>query len=724
MTASKKDPLINLDKEFSLKKDFPVPSYEEWLEEITPFLKGSSFEKKLCTPTYEGFSLNPLYIRSHRKEILTDMYPGMEHELRGKTPEGYIENPWVVSQELSFALPEVFNKALLHDLQRGQTGVQLKLDIATRLGLDADEAKTEDVGAEGLSISDLQGLETALKGVDLSAITLQIDGGFSALPFLTLFNAYLEKQGIDGSSIRGVITQDPFDFLARYGFLPMDFSTLFQEIAEGITWLTNNTPHLKGLGISTLAYHNGGASAVQELAWMLSTLLEWITQLEEKKISPEITIQNLQVTLGVGPFFFMEIAKFRAARLLVKKVLKEYNLERRAATITWHARPSLWNQTLYDPYVNMLRTTTEALSAILGGVDSLHTNRFDEIAVEEPTLFSRRIARNIQLILCEESHLDRIIDPAGGSYFIESLTWQLAKESWKYFQETERQGGLLKALSSGWIFQEVMAVREAREKDIRKRKKGIVGINVYADIKQKKLQYHPVNHEEIQQKRSAALKAYRHAQKEKNNLHVTHLLNMLREKDALHISTGTQAMLTGATLGDIAKNLRYTAENPIRISPIPLFRASSMFEHFRDRGWEAEESPEGRPKILLVTMGSPSQHKIRADFCRGFLEPGGFDILTTPNQSSPEEAAITASKSGCFVAVLCSTDETYPEIVPPFIEKLQALKSPLKVIVAGKPKESLDLLERAGVYRFLYLGADAVDVYEDLWKIAKGDKNA
>jgi methylmalonyl-CoA mutase len=723
MTETRKDPLIKLDKQCTLKDDFPVPTYEEWLSIVEPFLKGAPFEKKLCTPTYEGITLKPLYIRADRDDIPSDMYPGGDDGLRGNTAAAYAGKPWIVNQELPFALAEDFNKALLNDLQKGQTGVTLKLDTATRLGQDADYAKTEDVGDEGLSISGLRSLERALNGVELPAVEISLDGGFSALPFLALFKAYLDKKGVDPTALKGSVNQDPFAFLAGKGFLPVNTDTVFDEIAETITWLDGTMPGLKGLGISTLPYHDAGANVVQELAWMLSTLVEWINRLEERDITPERIVRHLRITLGVGPFFFMEIARFRAARLLVRRVLEAYGLKEAARQITWHARPSRTNQTLYDPYVNILRTTTEAFSAILGGVDSLHTNTFHEMAVGEPSAFARRVARNIQIILREECHLDRLIDPAGGSYFVEALTRQVAEEAWSSFQKTEEQGGLMKALESGWIHNEISAVRKAREKDYRKRKQVLVGINMYADIKQKKLEAVPVDQKAIQKTRAEYLKAFRVSPGQKENQAVMmYLENLSRNKQT--IETAVQAVSAGATLGEVSRSLRLSAGKGLSISPLLPYRAAEIFEHFRDMGWQAERTERGRPKIILVNMGPPKQHKIRSEFSRGFLEPGGFEILDTPAQSSPEEAARTAHESGAFAAVICSTDESYPEIVPVFIKKLEDLNSPMKVIVAGRPRESMEMLEKAGVFRFLYLGADAVDMYEDLWKTAGGEDHA
>jgi len=718
--AEEKESTIKLNKEFKLKDDFPVPTMKDWHEIVEPFLKGVPFEKKLCTPTYEGITLEPLYLRSHRESVPLDIYPGGDNLIRGNSPAGYIEKPWEIAREIPVPLAEDFNKALLNDLKKGQDAVNMILDTATQLGQDADYAKTEDVGDRGLSVSGLRSLERALNKVVLSAVGFYVEAGFSALPFLSLLNAYVTKHKINPSTLRGAITQDPLAFLVRTGYLPLSLDDIALEMKDVLVWLNHHAPGLKGVGISTVPCHEGGANAVQELVWTLSTLVEYMNRLCDAGMNPKDVAGHLHITFGIGPFFFMEIAKIRAARLLIGKVLKEYGLDGEALKVTIHGRTAGHNQTLYDPYVNILRTTTEAFSAVLGGVDSLHTNTFDERTVDNSTPFSRRVARNIQIILRDECHLDRLIDPAGGSYYVETITNQLAREGWDLFRETESRGGMSQALLSGWIQEQVKAVRNARDKDLRKRKSVLVGLNMYADLKQVKVKANQTDQKKIQTIRAGYLKAFRVCLNQEQNEKVMTLLNKLNQSE-IRVETGTDAILAGATLGEISRSLRVSANEGFAADPVPLFRASEIFEHFRDRGFKAEKKQGERPKVILVNMGPPRQHKIRSDFSRGFLEPGGFDVIATLPVNSPEDAAEAVMKSNAFAAVICSTDETYPDIIPAFIK---ALNTDQMVIVAGRPAESMDMLKNAGVDAFLYLGADAVDFYQELWKRAGGESHA
>lgn len=717
--SENKKSAIKLNKKFTLKDDFPVPAIEDWRTIVEPFLKGVPFEKKLCTRTYEEITLEPLYFRSHRDSLPLDLYPGSDNRVRGNSPEGYIGKEWDIAREIPAPLAEDFNTALLNDLNRGQNAVNLVPDTATLLAQDAHIADTGSVGDRGTSLSALPCIEKALKGIDLTAVGFYVDAGFSALPLLTLLNAYFIQQKIDPSKLCGAIDQDPLAYLARTGNLPFSLRDITGEIKEVLTWLNKHAPGLKGLGVSMVPCHEGGANAVQELAWTLSTIVEYMNRLIDAGMNPEDVAGHLHITFGIGPFFFMEIAKIRAARLMIGNVLKEYGLKGNGLNVTIHGRTAGHNQTLYDPYVNILRTTTEAFSAILGGVDSLHTNTFDERAVDYPSSFSRRVARNIQIILKDECHLDRLIDPAGGSYFVETLTHQLAGEGWTLFRETESRGGMSHALMSGWIQDRIKSTRLAREKDFRKRKRVIIGLNMYADLKQIKVKESRTDQGNIKKIRTDQLNRFRQSVQQDENKRTLRLLD-LRNSDK-RIEAGTNAVLAGATLGDISQNVRSSAGEGVSVDPVPPFRASEIFERFRDRGFMAERETGERPKVILVHMGPPGQHKIRSDFSRGFLEPGGFDVISTQPMNSPEEAAEEVMKSKAFAAVLCSTDETYAEIVPAFIKALQTNQM---VIVAGRPAESMDLLKDAGVDAFLYLGADTADFYEALWKRAGGSSHA
>ena len=275
--------------------------------------------------------------------------------------------------------------------------------------------------------------------------------------------------------------------MVKSGTLEVSEDFLFNSLKIAIEWTKENSPNLKVIGINTLPYVNAGASSVQELAIAISTFVHYVNNLSERGVSAEDVFSKTIFTFGISSNYFMDIAKFRAIRVLLENIAENYQVELGKCKPKISAKSSDYYQTNLDPYVNMLRSTTQAFSAIVGGVDSITTLPFDE-TIRKSDNFSRRIARNIHTILREESHLDQVIDPAGGSYFIETLTEELAKSAWNLFKQIENNGGILESLKNNFIQTEIEKVADERSKDINKRKSVIVGTNMFADIKEKKLE--------------------------------------------------------------------------------------------------------------------------------------------------------------------------------------------------------------------------------------------
>ncbi|MBU1099385.1 MAG: acyl-CoA mutase large subunit family protein [Bacteroidetes bacterium] len=705
---------MKLEENFDLEKDFAPPSIEEWRIKVETDLKGMPVDK-LKTKTYEGIDLQPIYTKADIQDIphLKDI-PGRGTNVRGNKPEGYSVNSWEVSQELPFGLAEDFNQALTEDLKRGQTSVNLKLDDATLLGLDADYADKDKVGNKGVSISAINSMSKALENVDVTTTPVNIEGGFSSLPIFMIYQAFLKKNNIDADTAVGSITADPLGYLAEYGEIPVSTEYTFNKMKYVTEWSKKNCKQLKTIGVSGLPYHNAGASAVQELAFVISTAVEYINQLTGRGLSAEEVAKNMRFTFGVGPFYFMEVAKLRAAKILWSKITEEYGVSEDYRKMFIHARTSSYNQTVYDPYVNMLRTTTEAFSAIVGGVDSLHTNQFDE-RFGTPDTFSRRISRNTQIILNEESHLHSQIDPAGGSFFVEKLTSEVAEAAWKLFQEVESKGGMLKALEEGFPQTEIEKTAELRKKDLAKRKSVLVGTNMYANMKEEKLASKFPDTEAIYNKRSEYLQKFRVAGEDaKHKSILEKLQDLVDAKSVDMITTGAEAILEGATIGEISKSCRANESTPFRINPVRIHKLADPFEDLRDRSTAFEKKNGSKPKIFLATMGPVKQHKGRADFSRGFFEVGGMEVIYPAGFDTTGEAVKAAVESGAKAVCICSSDETYPDLVSPIVKGVKENNSDAQVILAGYPKDQVEAHKSAGVDDFIFLGADALQILTDL----------
>ena len=405
------------------------------------------------------------------------------------------------------------------------------------------------------------------------------------------------------------------------------------------------------IAVNTQLYHNAGGNAVQELAFGLATGVEYLRQAEKRGVSVNATARKMTFVFAMGSDFFMGIAKLRAARLLWAKVVAACGGDAEAQKLRIHARTSLWNQSKLDPYVNMLRDTTEAFSAVAGGADVLWVRPFDQV-VRQPDEFSKRIARNTQTILAEECHFDHVVDPGGGSYYVETLTEQLANAAWAIFQQIEKAGGMLKALEAGIPQQQVKAVAAKKAEAVAQRRLALRGVNVYANATEKPLA--PSTQEPC--------KCSGHHEESKGN-----------HPSLAHIET------------------------------LQSVRGAEPFENLR-----ALVSASDKKKVFLANMGPLRQFKARADFSTGFFQPGGYEVLENLGFKTVEEAAAAAKASGAQVAVVCSTDDTYPEIVPALVPQLKA--AGFFVVLAGYPTEQIEAFKAAGVDEFIHLRANCFQV--------------
>ena len=325
-----------------------------------------------------------------------------------------------------------------------------------------------------MSLCSIEDFAVALKGIDLSSMPIMIDAGSATVPVMALLLAHLRQQELDPAVLRGGIVADPLSEWAATGKLPRPLPNLLDELSQLTHWAGRHTPNLSILAVQTNPYHDAGANAVQELALALATGVFYLRALNERGVDIETAAGHMRFDFAIGPQFFMEIAKLRTARLLWSQVVAAFGGSETAQRMTIHARTGSYNKTLTDASVNMVRVTTEALSAVLGGVDSLHVSPFDEPAgTQDP--FSRHIARNVQAILQDEVQLTRVVDPAGGTWAIESLSSSLAQDAWTFFQTIEAQGGIEEVLRSGFIQSEIAAVRASRQQSLATRKSIVRG---------------------------------------------------------------------------------------------------------------------------------------------------------------------------------------------------------------------------------------------------------
>lgn len=644
---------------------FPIPKYDEWEQEAEKSLKGKPLEK-LVTTTYEQLQIKPIYIRSDI-ETTPEQYPGFPSYVRGTEPDGYMKKPWAVSQAISAKSPKEWNEIATYDIARGQTEIHLILDEL------------------GFSITSLGDVETMFSGISLSDYSIRLDAGACSLSVLALFIAYFHKQQLPLDSLRGTIGMDPLSALAIKGELPTSLSTLYDVMADVTRWAKEQLPLIKTIIVHGEPYHHGGANAVQELAFSFATAVEYINECLKRGLTVDEVAERMSFSFAIGADFFMEIAKLRAARAMWSNIIQAFGGSERAQKMSLHARTSYFTKTVYDPYVNMLRASAEAFAAIVGGANSLHVSPFDE-AIRPADEFSRRIARNTQLILLEEAHIGKVIDPAGGSYYVETLTAQIAEAAWKLFQQIEAKGGMTKALQAGVVQAEIENIAKLREQNVKMRKERIIGTNVYANVAEPK----PT----IQSVSPTKDESYDGETMERTGNWLDSAIAFARRR---------------ATARGIDAALAMTGPS-IAISPVRQWRLSEPFEQLRQAAERHLETHGKRPTVHLINLGAIAHHKARADFMSGFFEAGGFAVVKNDGYMSVDEAIKGALEADGTHYIICGTDESYPEAVPAIAKALKDANPPRNVYVAGKqPLEIETTFIEAGVDGFIHIGSNCYE---------------
>lgn len=689
---------------------FDKPTYEAWKAAASETLNGAPFEKKLCTNTIEGIILKPIY-NTEDVEV-GEEFPGQGSLLRGAYASGYAAEGWQIAQEMPYGTAEDFNKAILQDLSHGQTALNILLDIATQKGMDPAEAKNCEVGACGLSLSSVEDLQKAFQGIVWQAVPVYWQLGVAGIPVLALFAAYLKKNKIDPKKIRGSFDVSPLGVLLRAGRLPVSLESAYDEMASIILWSKKEMPQMGVLGVQGNAYTDAGANAAQELSYVLAATVEYIQAMDKRGIEPKDLLGRTRWIFSVGPNFFTEVAKFRAARFLWANLLTAYGLKPQDFPPRFHARTGLYHKTIYDLHNNILRATMEGFSAALGGVESMHVGPFDEI-LREPNVFSRRIARNTHIILREECNLDRLVDPAGGSYYVEALTRELSGKAWTLFQDLQKAGGMEKAMENGELQRQISATVAERQKRFSQRRDVLVGTNLYAVAKETPERGISSDYTVIHKARSQQTQVYRSSgitkQDEEILKKLGKILSAKGKPSAVLVELAAQAAAAGATLGEIARGLHAGDGSPKEITPLRAGRLAFAYEKLRG------VAHEKNPKVFLATMGLPRQHKARGDFIRAFCEAGGVEVIYPAGFSTVAEAAQAAEKSGAKVAVICSTDETYPALVPDFCQLLKAAAPQIKIYMAGAPMPEHEAsYKAAGLDDFIFVKSNHLETLQKI----------
>ncbi len=726
-----------------LLSEFPPPSLEAWHAEVLRLLKGKPFEKVMVTETLEGISLAPIYTAADIADVPhLGALPGEAPWVRGDAPAGHRIASWDVAQELPYPAPGEMNAALRRALERGQTMVNLVLDEASSAGSDPDQAGVGEVGHGGTSLASLADVATALDNVELAAIGILWQPTASPLAHAALLLAHLHARGQSAASLRGCVGTDPLAMLAE-GRALAGAEALYDELAALQRWAAREAPALRTAWVSAHIYHDAGATAVQELAYGIATAVEHLRQAERRGLEPAGMAGAIQFSFAVGTQFFLEIAKLRAARMLWWQVRSALPGAGARDGMRLHARTSRRSQTAIDPYVNILRATTEAKAAVLGGCDSLHVAPFDD-ALGPPSDRARRLARNTQVILREEAGLSHVIDPAGGAWFIEALTAEIARRAWALFQEIEAAGGMLAALVAGTPQAAVAQVARRRAERLATRVDRLVGVTHYPNAAEGRIERRAPDYGALRAARVREIERHRARVDARARDEALRRLREARGADgAAVVQAARDAALAGATLGELAGAVREAlgagggghaadghaadghaadghaadrhagGERP-RIAALGTCGAAAVYEALREAVLAWRESGERDPQVFLANIGPIADYMPRLDFTRSFFQLAGFAVVGDAWFDGAQAAAAAARESGAPIVAIVAPDETHAVVGPELACALKSAAQAPVVVVAGAPREAMEALRAAGVDEFIHLKVDAPAVLKGL----------
>ncbi len=626
------------DKKEKLFSDFAPVTTEQWMEKVTADLKGADFEKKLVWKTNEGFKVKPFYRLEDLEGLkTTDSLPGEFPYLRGTKKNN---NEWLVRQDIRVESPKEANAKALDILNKGVDSLSFHV-------------KAKELNAEYI--------ETLLDGIQAECVELNFSTCQGHVVELAeLLVAYFQKKDYDVKKLKGSINYDFFNKMLTKGKEKGDMVQTAKALIEAIQPL----PFYRVINVNALTLSNAGARIYQELGYALSWGNEYMHQLTEAGIPAAVVAKKIKFNFGISSNYFLEIAKFRAARMLWANIVSAYEPKclrdcdnkgengecRCAAKMAIHAETTSFNLTMFDAYVNLLRTQTEAMSATLGGVDSLTVSPFDKV-YETPDEFSERLARNQQLLLKEESHFDKVVDPAAGSYYIENLTASIAKQAWELFLCLEKDGGFYEALKKGLVQSVVNATNEERRKAVAQRREILLGTNQYPNFNEKADGKHP-----------------------------------LEEKCCCGGGNGA-----------------HTCEKDV--DTLIFNRAASEFEALR---LETEASGK-RPKAFMLTIGNLAMRQARAQYSCNFLACAGYEVIDNLGFDTVEAGVEAAMEAKADIVVLCSSDEEYAEYAVP---AFKALNGRAMFIVAGNPA-CADELKAAGIENFIHVRVNVLETLKE-----------
>lgn len=700
------------DHDFSLQDVFPTLDGSVWNEQVERDLKGTPFQR-LVTPTYEGVDIQPLYTRADWDASGDPSgFPGLGPFTRGGRPLGNVRTGWTVLQEPGHPEPGEAGARVSRHLSAGGDGVLLVLDPAARVGLDPDqEDAPRCIGREGTGIWSADDLERVLDGADPVRTVVVLVPGAAFLPAAALLECWWQSRDTAAGDVRGGFGADPCGTLARDGRLPVPLDEMLGQAADLAAWTAERRPRVRALTVDTSPYHWARSDAVQDLAYAMATGIEYLRALTDAGLDLETAAAQIRFTLPVGTHFFKAVSKLRAARTLWAHIVASAGGSPEACALHLHVRTGRRVMTRRDPWVNLLRNTATCFAAAVAGAAEVTTEPFDA-ALGPPGGLGQRIARNTQLVLREESNLHRVVDPAGGAWFLETLTGELAEKAWTLVQEIERDGGMGADLTSGRTAARIARGFELRAKNIARRRDPITGVSEFPDLEQAPVPVEAPTTEVLLEESIARVRAARTTAGPGALEPIAAARGSGRSETGRLMSAAVESAQAGATLGGMVAALS-DGSVPFRHEPLPVRPLSGGFEALRDASDAWKEAKGTRPRVFLAELGPLAESITRTTWSRNFFAAGGFEAVTGGGHDDPGAVAAAFRESGAAIAVLCSSDRVYERLAAPVAAALKEAGA-RTVVLAGRPGERDEELRRAGIDRFIHVGCDVLATLEGL----------
>ncbi len=698
----------------------------DWKSLAEKELRGKSLSD-IEWETLEGIRVKPLYDETDIADLdHMGSTPGYAPYTRGVKATMYAGRPWTIRQYAGFSTAEESNAFYRRNLEAGQQGVSVAFDLATHRGYDSDHPRVEgDVGKAGVAIDSVEDMKILFDSIPLDQVSVSMTMNGAVIPILASFIVAGEEQGHDKALLSGTIQNDILkEFMVRNTYVyPPEPS--MRIVADIIEYTSDHMPKFNSISISGYHMQEAGANLVQELAFTLADGREYVRTAIERGMDVDKFAGRLSFFFAIGMNFFMEAAKLRAARLLWSRIMDEFGASDRSKMLRTHCQTSGVSLQEQDPYNNVVRTAYEAMSAVLGGTQSLHTNALDE-AIALPTDFSARIARNTQLILQEETGVTNVVDPLAGSYYVESLTAELAEKAWALIEEVDEMGGMTKAVATGMPKLRIEESAARRQAMIDKGDEVIVGVNKYRKDKEDPIDIRDINNDTV---RASQIERLNHI-KATRNAAVCEAALVAVEKCAAEggnlLAAAVDAARARASVGEISMAMekvfgRHRAEVKTLAGVYgAAYEGDAGFAAIQKKVEDFAEDEGRRPRMLVVKMGQDGHDRGAKVIATAFADIG-FDVDVGPLFQTPEEAAQDAIDNDVHVIGISSQAAGHKTLAPKLIKALEARDASDILVICGGviPQQDYEFLKSAGVKAIFGPGTNIPDAASDILELIR-----